>query len=137
MKCFGFSVFIQLVHWKLSSVLGVDERGLKQSAEEESEVVSVISPQLGRHVEGTVYISDFEDFGLHHLWKPGVDVFNRVRLVCLLLSLCLHSACYSTPLLSLVLTIMVSESSFQQFLFMSHNFNKENWECFETIFKNG
>ncbi|XP_022106083.1 SEC14-like protein 2 [Acanthaster planci] len=33
--------------------------------------------KLGRHVEGVAYIADMEKFGLHHLWKPAVDVFNQ------------------------------------------------------------
>ncbi|XP_038054799.1 SEC14-like protein 2 [Patiria miniata] len=33
--------------------------------------------KLGRHVDGIIYIADLENLGLHHLWKPGVDVFNQ------------------------------------------------------------
>ncbi|XP_033627184.1 SEC14-like protein 2 isoform X1 [Asterias rubens] len=35
------------------------------------------SHKLESHVEGIIYIADMEGFGLHHLWKPGVDVVNR------------------------------------------------------------
>ncbi|XP_071944286.1 SEC14-like protein 2 [Antedon mediterranea] len=34
--------------------------------------------KLGRHIEGMTYIMDLGRLGLHHLWKPGIDLFNQV-----------------------------------------------------------
>ncbi|XP_022093237.1 SEC14-like protein 2 [Acanthaster planci] len=35
------------------------------------------SKMLGRNVEGLILLFDFEGVGAHHLWKPGIDLFNE------------------------------------------------------------
>ncbi|XP_033118906.1 SEC14-like protein 2 [Anneissia japonica] len=35
------------------------------------------SKKIGKHVEGMTYIMDLGKLGLHHLWKPGIDLFNQ------------------------------------------------------------
>nr|XP_006811136.1 PREDICTED: SEC14-like protein 2-like [Saccoglossus kowalevskii] len=41
------------------------------------ETYPALSKKYGRRIEGMCYMIDLEGLGTKHLWKPGVDLFNK------------------------------------------------------------